>query len=169
MFPFGRPCRKLPGKSDQMMVSRMNPTLQHCPPWTLRAWPPILWQVSRRIPSGLHHIDTQVTAPGDLASRTSGQTLWAWRGDEGDVGMAWDWVQIAQGVVAVADPLGVVTNLRLVGEEGEALHPVESARLVYTVVHGLPWQREVERALERPAPPRLHTAAHRRAHHRSAA
>lgn len=143
------------------MVSRMHSPLQPCPPWTLRAWPPVLWQVSRRIPPGLHHIDTQVTPPGDPACRTSGQTLWAWHGDEGDVGLAWDWVQIAQGVVAVADPLGVVTNLRLVGEEGEALAPEESARLVYTVVHGLPWQCEVTRALERPAGTRPHPAASR--------
>ena len=35
--------------------------------------------------------------------------------------MAWDWIQIARGVVAMADPMAVVTNLRLVGSEGEVL------------------------------------------------
>lgn len=137
----------------------MHPSLQHCPPWTLRAWPPVLWRASRRIPSGLHHIDTQVTPVSEPAWRTSGQTLWAWQGDEGEVGMAWDWVQVARGVVAVADPLAVLTNLRLVGQAGEALAPVESARLVYTVVHGLPWQREVARALERPPSEQLPSTA----------
>jgi len=79
--------------------------------------------------------------------RTVGQTIWAWHSAEGDVGVAWDWVQLGRGVVAMADPMAVVTNLRLVGEEGEALSPFESARHINCIVHGLPWQHEVERAL----------------------
>lgn len=82
--------------------------------------------------------------------RTVGQTLWAWHGDEGDVGMAWDWVQLGRGVVAMADPMAVVTNLRLVGEEGEVLTAYEAARHFNTLVHALPWQHEVERALSAP-------------------
>lgn len=79
--------------------------------------------------------------------RTVGQTIWAWHGEEGDVGLAWDWVQLTRGVVAMADPMAVVTNLRLVGHEGEALTAFESARHINCIVHGLPWQHEVERAL----------------------
>jgi hypothetical protein len=41
--------------------------------------------------------------------------------------MAWDWMQIARGVVAMADPMAVVTNLRLVGTEGEVLTAHEAA------------------------------------------
>jgi hypothetical protein len=76
--------------------------------------------------------------------------LWAWHGDEGDVGMAWDWVQLNRGVVAMADPMAVVTNLRLVGDEGEVLTAYESARHFNCIVHALPWQDEVERALGAP-------------------
>ena len=116
----------------------------------LRAWPPLLWRVGRQIPLPLHHIGTQVTNTGDSAPRPAGQTLWAWHSDEGDVGVAWDWVQIAHGVVAMADPLAVVTNLRLVGDEGEVLTVLESALHINTIVHALPWQHEVERVLEHP-------------------
>ncbi|OYU93695.1 MAG: hypothetical protein CFE45_20585 [Burkholderiales bacterium PBB5] len=83
--------------------------------------------------------------------RTVGQTLWACCGSEGDVGMAWDWVQLTRGVVAMADPMAVVTNLRLVGDEGQVLDVFESARHINFIVHGLPWQDEVERALCAPA------------------
>ena len=79
--------------------------------------------------------------------RTVGQTIWAWHSEEGDVGVAWDWVQLGRGVVAMADPMAVVTNLRLVDEEGDVLSPFESARHINTIVHGLPWQHEVARAL----------------------
>ena len=82
--------------------------------------------------------------------RSVGQTLWAWHGDDGDVGMAWDWIQLTRGVVAMADPMAVVTNLRLVGDEGESLSARESARHFNWIVHGLPWQHEVERALGAP-------------------
>ena len=141
------------------MVTILNSTLEHCPPWTLRAWPPLLWQVGRRIPIRLKHLGTQITNPGDAVFRTVGQTLWAWHGDDGDVGIAWDWVQLTRGVVAMADPMAVVTNLRLVGEEGEVLTAVEAALHVNVIVHSLPWQHEVEQALCGPgstlAPARL--------------
>jgi len=125
----------------------MNPTSSHCPPWTLHAWPPLLWQVGRPVPLRLQHLGTQVTSHADGPCRSLGQTIWAWHGDEGDVGVAWDWVQLHCGVVAMADPMAVVTNLRLVGEEGVVLSAYASARHINAIVHGLPWQQAVAQAL----------------------
>jgi hypothetical protein len=153
MFSFDDSCRKLPIRSDTVTVNPMNSMLQQCPPWTLRAWPPLLWQVGRQRPLRLQHLGTQVTHTGDTACRSLGQTIWAWHGDEGDVGMAWDWVQLTCGVVAMADPMAVVTNLRLLGDEGEMLTPYESARHFNAIVHGLPWQQAVEQALSAPGLP----------------
>lgn len=136
-----------------------NSMLQQCPPWTLRAWPPLLWQVGKQIPLRLQHLGTQITNPGDAMFRTVGQTLWAWHGDEGEVGMAWDWIQLTRGVVAMADPMAVVTNLRLVSGEGEVLSAIESARHFNWIVHGLPRQHEVERALGAPGATALLAAA----------
>lgn len=126
----------------------MQPLIQQCPPWTLRAWPPLLWQVDRTAPLRLEHLSTQVTHAGDPANGTMGQTLWGWKGEEGALGMAWDWVQLHCGVVAMADPMAVVTNLRLLGSEGEMLSPYASARHFNAIVHALPWQQTVERVLE---------------------
>ena len=61
--------------------------------------------------------------------------------------MAWDWVQIAHGVVAMADPMSLVTNLRLVSNQGAVLTSSESARYLNEFVRLLPWQREVQVAL----------------------
>lgn len=58
--------------------------------------------------------------------------------------MAWDWIQIAHGVVAMADPMSLVTNLRLVGDQGEVLTSCESARYLNEFVRLLPWQHEVQ-------------------------
>jgi hypothetical protein len=106
-----------------------------------------LWQADRKIQLKLRHLGTTVTNPGDRVTRTAGQTLWAAQADDGQAGMAWDWVQLAHGVVALADPLSVVTNLRLVGPEGEVLTPMQSALHLNAIVNALPWQDEVERAL----------------------
>jgi hypothetical protein len=77
----------------------------------------------------------------------AGQTVWTAHAAEGDAGMAWDWIEIARGVVAIADPLSVVTNVRLVNDEGEVLTALQAARFLNEMVRALPWQQEVERAL----------------------
>ena len=118
-----------------------------CPPWTVRAWPPLLWQADKLQPLPLRHLGTRVTNPGDQVSRVSGQTIWAAMAADGHAGMAWDWIQLSVGIVAMADPLSVITNLRLVGADGDALSPLESLRCLNEVVHALPWQGEVERVL----------------------
>lgn len=94
-----------------------------------------------------YHLDTRITFPGDDSEPAVGQTLWSGRSDAGDAGMAWDWVQIAQGVVAIADPMSVVTNVRLIGDEGEVLTAHAAARFLNELVRALPWQSEVRRAL----------------------
>jgi hypothetical protein len=134
------------------MVTILNSTLEQCPPWTLHAWPPLLWQVGKQIPLRLQHLGTQIMHPGTADACTVGQTLWAWHCSDGDLGMAWDWVQLSPGLVAMADPMAVVSNLLLVDDGGDVLTPYESARHFNAIVHALPWQDEVERALNSPTP-----------------
>ena len=119
-------------------------------PWSLRAWPPLLWQAGHACGLQFQHRGTRVTLSGDRAVGRSGQTLWAGRSAGGEAGVAWDWIQIGHGVVAMTDPMSVVTNLRLVGDEGEVLTACEAALFLNEIVHTLPWQCEVARALRGP-------------------
>jgi hypothetical protein len=116
-------------------------------PWSVRAWPPLLWQAGHGPQWRWRHLNTLVTLPGDDRARSAGQTVWGGVSDDGEAGVAWDWVQITDEVVAMADPMSVVTNLRLVGVEGQVLTALESARFLNEIVHALPWQPEVQRAL----------------------
>jgi hypothetical protein len=150
MFSFDDSCRKLDDLSVTITVTILHSTLAQCPPWTLHAWPPLLWQVGKHIPLHLQHRGTQIMNPGETDACTVGQTLWAWHGSDGELGMAWDWVQLSHGLVAMADPMAVVSNLLLVDDGGDMLTPYESARHFNAIVHGLPWQDEVERALNGP-------------------
>lgn len=123
------------------------PVLPLATAWSLRAWPPLLWQAGDPEHAHFQHVGTLVTLNGDMPGLTAGQTVWAARAAEGEAGMAWDWVQVARGVVAIADPMSVVTNVRLLGDEGEVLTALQAARFLNEMVRCLPWQQEVQRAL----------------------
>jgi hypothetical protein len=115
-------------------------------PWALRAWPPRLWQATSARELHFVHLGTRVLTY-DKAAPSAGQTIWGGPLPDGQAGMAWDWVEIARGIVAMADPMSVVTNLRLLGPGGKVLTSFEAARYLNDVVHGLPWQDEVCRML----------------------
>jgi hypothetical protein len=74
--------------------------------------------------------------------------MWGECSPDHEAGLAWDWVEIAQGLVVLADPMCVVTNLRLVGEQGQVLTGREAAPHFARLVHELPWQDEVLVALQ---------------------
>jgi hypothetical protein len=117
------------------------------PPWIVSAWPTVLWQADAAPELHFVHLGTHVLGSTDNEGVCVGQTLWGESSDARSAGVAWDWVQLQQGVVAMADPMGLVTNLRLLNARGEALAPFELAVHLNGIVHGLPWQNEVCRAL----------------------
>ena len=121
------------------------------PAWTIYAWPPVKWQADSTPDLHFVHLGTRVLNPGDEDGPSTGQTLWGGPLSEGAAGVAWDWVQLEQGIVAMADPLGLITNLQLLGAGGEKLSGMEVALRLNEIVHTLPWQNEVQRALDRAA------------------
>jgi hypothetical protein len=106
-----------------------------------------LWQASRAPQLHLTHLGTQVLSFGDAVSPCSGQTLWGDANDQQSAGVAWDWIELQRGVVAMADPMGLVTNLKLLDDRGEALSSAQAAVQLHQMVYALPWQSEVQRAL----------------------
>jgi hypothetical protein len=92
-----------------------------------------------------------VFSAGDSDEPCSGQTLWCDETSQHATGVAWDWVEIREGVVAMSDPFGLVTNLRLTDDDGDVLDPTRVAVHLNQIVHALPWQREVARMLRKPS------------------
>jgi hypothetical protein len=117
------------------------------PAWIVCAWPPVLWQADSATRLHLVHLGTRVLHYGGDTAPCSGQTLWGEATTDRSAGVAWDWVELQEGVVAMADPLGLVTNLKLLDAKGEALSAFEVAVRLNGLVHALPWQNEVQRAL----------------------
>ena len=118
------------------------------PAWIVYAWAPVLWQAASAPKFQLIHLGTRVLTFGNEDEPSSGQTLWGDHTDDQAAGVAWDWVELRRGVVAMSDPLGMVTNLRLIGADGEPLEPSQIAVQLHRLVHALPWQSEVARILQ---------------------
>jgi hypothetical protein len=117
------------------------------PAWAVFAWPTVLWQAPGPERTQFLHLGTRVTYSGDPIC--SGQTLWGDADGAQAAGLAWDWIELARGVVAMADPMAVITNVRLLGPDGGVLTAVEAAPHLNELVHALPWQCEVQRELAR--------------------
>lgn len=121
------------------------------PAWIVYAWAPVLWQAGSEPIFQLNHLGTRVLSAGGRNTPCTGQTLWGDDSDDHAAGVAWDWVELRHGVVAMADPFGMVTNLRLLDERGEALSQTQVAVHLQQIVHALPWQHEVKRVLNKPS------------------
>ena len=117
------------------------------PPWIVCAWPAVLWQAGCDPELRFVHLGTSVLPDTSQGGACVGQTLWGEASEGRAAGVAWDWVQIDPGVVALADPFALVTNLTFVNEHGVVLAPGELVVQLNEIVHSLPWQSEVCRAL----------------------
>ena len=126
------------------------------PAWIVCAWPPVLLTAQSTSDLQFVHLGTSVLNPGDTAHPSMGQTLWGNPSSKTVAGVAWDWVELQQGVFAMADPLGLITNLRLIGPRGEALSNTQVALYLNELVRTLPWQSEVQRALQGEQPVQSH-------------
>lgn len=115
--------------------------------WIVYAWPRVLCEVKHAQRLQFTHLSTQVLVAGDAKRPAMGQTLWSGGGGLAVTGVAWDWISLPAGMVALADPLALITNLQFLNQAGEVLAPMESVCQLNEIVHALPWQYEVQRAL----------------------
>ena len=119
--------------------------------WSLHGWPISLWQLASITELRLLHLSTRVVHSGSPTQACRGQTLWAAAASPAHLhaaaGIAWDWVRLECGVVCLADPMGLVSNIELVDENGATLEPLATVVELNAVLHPLDWQSEVERAL----------------------
>lgn len=118
------------------------------PAWSVYAWPALVCRAEQAPAWQLSHLGTCVITPGDATQPCTGQTLWGSDLESGAAALAWDWVRLCPGVVALADPLGLITNVHLVDDHGEPLPSLQAALHLNQMVRTLPWQTEVQRALQ---------------------
>jgi len=94
------------------------------------------------------HLASRVTSERGLRGPCAGCTVWREVSGEGDAGIAWDWIEIAYGVVAMVNPMCVTTNMQLLDRDGDILPAAAAALHFNQFVRRLPWQAEVRRLLQ---------------------
>jgi hypothetical protein len=115
------------------------------PAWQVRTWDTVLLTprtLRTSLPRMRHLGTTVLPASSESLGLRHGQVIWGAQFGPRQVGLAWDWSEVADGVVAMSDPMTIVSNIGLLNGQGELLE--ESARIVCLndVVHQLDWQRE---------------------------
>ena len=80
---------------------------------------------------------------GEMDGLRHGQVLWGVEASDLSVGMAWDWREDFPGVVAMSDPMTIVTNVSFVDINDNLLG--DSQRIVHlnTAIYQLPWQTDI--------------------------
>ncbi len=126
------------------------------PVWQLIAWSSVTaslkqWRsVAKRFECLGRSVD-----PGDpRTGMRRGQILWGGVMEGAMVGMAWDWREVTHGVVALADPMSILSNVSLVDRQAEVLEPPARIVLLNDTVYRLPWQKQLLPAGPRPVPQR---------------
>lgn len=118
----------------------------YMPTWSLHTLQPIFWQVDRIPLLHLRHLGTHVAQAAKDCTR--GRSLWADQSQSGDVAVSWDWTFNASHGASMDDPFRLVTNLRFVDSNDEVLTAVHAAPHLTFLIHALPWEDEVWRAVE---------------------
>ena len=118
--------------------------------WVLKSWPEVVWQppASAALWPVFHHMGTDIRAERDELGRMIGETVWAAQlGDGSLLGAAWEWVEAVQGVPALRDPNGFISNAKLVGDDGSDYGELEHIVGLNRIAHATAWQDVVRQAV----------------------
>jgi hypothetical protein len=115
-------------------------------PWVITSWPIIerSSEQAPRIATDLQHLGTVVSGDCDEYGRLLGHTIWG--AADLKIGVAWDWTETLDGVFALSDPMGVVSNIDFIDEAGVSIPESMAAVRLNHITHALPWQDEVSKA-----------------------
>jgi hypothetical protein len=122
-------------------LKRMNARL----PTIIGLWRPVSTCVSRWMHSARHfeHIGTVHAHPCAGDDFKHGQLVWGAPDGEFPMAVCWDWAEVRAGIVALANPMTVFSNVRLLAEDGAPLSHSQTLLELNGVIHELDWQRRL--------------------------
>ena len=121
------------------------------PAWQVVTWAPWFGTLPdfRRLARRMKHLGTSLHVSGANKALREGQMLWGVQAEHGMVGIAWDWGDAGVRLPALADPMNLLSNMRILDNEGELI--AASQRIVHLneALHKFGWQRAVSGKLSR--------------------
>lgn len=109
--------------------------------WMIKSWPIIDWfpPPDDDWPSFLH-MSTQVRQERRGSEPCVGSTVWVGAINGVYAGLAWEWVELRAGVLLLADPNSIITNIQVVGADRRGVDPLLVTVSLNLLLHRLPWQ-----------------------------
>jgi hypothetical protein len=118
---------------------------------TIAAWQVMTWDTVpmamdefEQTITRMQHLGTSTQMDADNANRRCGQALWGGMAKGHRIGIAWDWAEVVQDVVAMSDPMRILSNIALLADDGSRLDPLQQAVFLNCAVHELHWQEHVQ-------------------------
>ena len=114
-------------------------------PTIIGLWRPVPAYVSRwtRDVRRFQHIGTVRANPDVGGACKHGQVVWGDPTGDLPVAVCWDWAEVRIGVVALANPMTVFSNVRLLAEDGAPLSHGQTLLELNGAIHELDWQRQI--------------------------
>ena len=117
--------------------------------WMIKSWPIIDWfppSSEDEWPSFLH-MSTQLRQECRGSEPCVGSTVWVGSIDGVYAGLAWEWVELRPGVLMLADPNSIITNVQVVGVSRQPMDALDATVSLNAILHRLSWQDIVGQVL----------------------
>ena len=115
----------------------------------IKSWPIIDWfpAIPAEESRVFLHMGTQVRHEARGGQPLAGSTVWLGGIAGQHAGLAWEWVELRPGVLMLADPNSITTNLRMVDVAGRRQDELVSTVSLNRLLHQLSWQEAVSEVI----------------------
>ena len=94
---------------------------------------------TERAPRLLQPVWTEIRPLGDASHLCSGATVWSWEDGDTVFALGWEWVEFRAGVVLLANPMEILSNMKFDVEGDQTLPRNSNIETLNIIVHSLPW------------------------------
>lgn len=114
--------------------------------WMIKSWPIINWFPSTKDDEWptFVHMSTQLGQERQGSRPCVGSTVWVSSINGVYAGLAWEWVEFRPGVLMLADPNSIITNLRVADAVGHECAALTASVCLNRILHRLAWQDSVK-------------------------
>ena len=118
--------------------------------WAIASLPVVYCstELSDKVPSSMRPVEAKVHLREDAPGLSSGQTTWVCEHNGALMALGWEWVEFRRGVVILADPMAILSNMQFLTYNGVVCPESQKVIALNGIVHALPWQAHVSAVLD---------------------
>lgn len=128
------------------MINQTGRLTVNLPFWHVLSWEQVELPASQFSKAVRHMKCLGVSVRDATPAHRKGEVLWGTDVSGRGVGIAWEWGEATDGIVAMVDPLTILSNVKLVTDDGLAICPDELLLRLNGAVNSLRWQSAAVRA-----------------------